>query len=336
MGLFILIVIVIVGLHVGWYIVSRRKLYADLPDVATIRSFQDRMLRRMNIDIDPEAIEETFLKTEGPRLHINILAAGEGAPVLVFVPGTSVYAWLYVEFMYAMYRQGFTVIGFDPRGHGQSSGARGDYTMNELVEDTLAVVDYARKRFGGPVAVAGSSQGGMVAFYAAAADESLAAAVCHNLADLNGKDNLQLSRLKIPAPLVPVNQLLIKLYGRFAIPVSLYLDLSREFLKDGTDAATYVRQDPLCINWVTLRALGSLMKTQPARPVEAISVPVMLVHSGQDNIFPQTYVEGIYHRLTCPKEYLLLENRDHLVMTNHVEEVAEPVAEWLKQIMTVS
>jgi alpha-beta hydrolase superfamily lysophospholipase len=325
----IIIVVVIVLFHASWYAVSQRKLNAPLPDEAVITRFQDQMLERMDIPLDKSVVEEIFIEANGGRLHLDILAAGPGAPVLVFIPGTAVYARVYIELLYALYRGGITVVGFDPRGHGQSSGPRGDYIMNEIVDDALAVVAYARQRFGGNVAVAGSSQGGMAAFYAAARDDSLVAAICHNIADLNGVDNLQLSRLKIPAWMVPFNLSLIKLYGRFAIPISLYLDLSREFLKDGTDAATYVGEDPLCINWVTLRALGSLMKTDLAKPVEDITVPVMLIHSDRDNIFPQQYVEDIYKRLNCTKAYLFLKDREHLVMTNNVDEVAPAMADWL-------
>ncbi len=33
------------------------------------------------------------------------------------------------------------------------------------------------------------------------------------------------------------------------------------------------------------------------------------------------------------KNYLLLKDREHLVMTKNVDEVARPVAAWLKEIM---
>ncbi len=33
------------------------------------------------------------------------------------------------------------------------------------------------------------------------------------------------------------------------------------------------------------------------------------------------------------KNYLLLKDREHLVMTNNVHEVVPPVAAWLKEIM---
>lgn len=328
------ILMVLILLHLAWYGVTRARTRAPLPDETTVASFQAAMHRRFGISVDPEEIVEEYLSANGVRLHLDILESPEAeAPVLVFIPGTAVYAGIYVEFLQAMKGRGFTVIGFDPRGHGRSSGLRGDYTMDTIVEDALAVVSYARKRFGGPVAVAGSSQGGMAAFYAAARDDFLAAAVCHNIADLNGRDNLHLARFTVPAWSVPINDLFLSVYRRFAVPIAFYLDLSQEILKDGTDAATYVRQDPLGVTWITLRALRSLMKTPLARPVEKIKVPVMLVHSDQDNIFPQHYVEKLFSRLTGAKKYLLVKDRDHLVMTNHVQEVVDPIADWLRTVM---
>jgi alpha-beta hydrolase superfamily lysophospholipase len=330
----ILIAIVIIGLfHIVWYAGSRIYQNRKLPDDKAVRVYTDGIMKKWKLNIDRSKLEETYIDANGFRLHLNIGSVGKNAPTLVFIPGTTAYAQVYAEFLYDMYKQGFNVIGFDPRGHGQSSGPRGNYTMSELVEDTLAVVKYARNRFNGKVAVSGSSQGGMAAFYAAAADDSLAAAVCHNIADLNGKDNIVLSQLRPPQFLIPVVSFLMNLYGNYSFPISLYLDLTNERFKDGTDATTMVKNDPLCVYWVTFRALNSLLRTDPAKPVEKIRVPVMLIHADKDSIFPQEYVEGIYKRLTCKKKYLLLKNTEHLVMTNNVAEVVPPVAAWLKEVI---
>jgi len=330
----IIIATIIIGLfHIVWYAGSRIYQNRKLPDDKTIREYQDAIMKRWKINVDRSKIEDTFIDANGYRLHLNIGSIGTNAPTLVFVPGTTAYAQVYSQFLYDMYRQGFNVIGFDPRGHGQSSGPRGDYTMSGLVEDTLAVVKYARNRFGGTVAVSGSSQGGMAAFYAAAADDTLAAAVCHNIADLNGKDNIVLSQLRPPRFLLPAAAFLMNLYGSYSFPISLYLDLTKERFIDGTDAATMVKNDPLCVSWITFRALNSLLHTDPAKPVEKIRVPIMLIHADKDSIFPQAYVEGIYNRLTCKKKYLLFKNTEHLVMTNNVAEVVPPVAAWLKEVM---
>ena len=327
------VVAVVVLFHIVWYAGSRIYQNRTLPDKESVRAQLDNDRKRMKMDIDLKAMQETTIEANGYTLHLTVFPAAPKAPVLVFIPGTTAYAQVYCQFMSDMHRRGFTVVGFDPRGHGLSSGGRGDYTIDGLVDDTLAVVRYARTRFGGTVAVAGSSQGGMAAFYAAARDDSLAAVVCHNIADLNGRDNLVLSTIRPPQFLVPAAEFFMSLYGSYSLPISLYLDLSKEKFADGTDAATLVEKDILAVSWITFRALGSLMHTNLAKPVEKISVPVMLIHADRDNIFPREYVEGIYNRLTCPKKYLLFKNTEHLVMTNNVGEVVPPISAWLREKM---
>ncbi|MBN1498456.1 MAG: alpha/beta fold hydrolase [Spirochaetes bacterium] len=329
--LFILAVIVL--FHIVWYAGSCAYQRQGIPDQKEAKEYQEKYLKRMNIAIDQSKMEETDINANGYRLRLTVFPAGKHAPTLVFMPGTMCYAQLYIEFLYKMYRQGFNVVGIDMRGHGMSSGLRGNYDINGLVDDLLAGVKYARDRFGGRVAIAGSSQGGMVAFYAAARDDSIDAAVCHNLADLNGKDNLVLVRFWMPRALVPVAGFLTGLYRNYSIPVSLYLDLDREHLKDGSTLSADVKENPLMVSWISIGALGSMMRTELPKPVEKIRVPIMMVYSDGDNIFPQAYVESIYNRLTCEKSSLLLKNTDHMIMTNHLDRVIGPVSAWLKKTM---
>ncbi|MBN2160310.1 MAG: alpha/beta fold hydrolase [Spirochaetes bacterium] len=330
----IIIAVVIIGLfHIIWYAGSCAYQHRGLPDKKEAEAYQDKYIATLKTGIDTSKMEETYIDANGYRLLLTVFPVGNGSPTLVFMPGTTCYAQVYIEFMYTMHRQGFNVIGVDMRGHGMSSGLRGDYTINGLVDDLLAGVKYARDRFGGRVAVAGSSQGGMVAFYAAARDDSLAAAVCHNLADLNGKENLVLTRFRMPQFLVPVAGFMSWLYGSYSIPVSIYLDLDREHVKDGMPISRFVKENPQMVGWITIRALGSMMRTDLAKPVEAIRVPVMMLYSDGDSIFPQAYVEGIYNRLTCKKNSLLLTKTEHMIATNNVNQIAPATAAWLKGIM---
>ena len=329
----LVIILFFVVFHMAWYAGSRIYQNRKLPHDKVLREYQDKMVKQLKLNIDRTVMEEAYIDANGCRLHLIIAVANKNAPNVVFIPGTTAYAAVYAQFGYDMYKQGFNIIGFDPRGHGRSSGSRGNYTMTELVDDTLAVVKYVRNRFGGKVAIAGSSQGGMAAFYAAALDNSIDAVVCHNIADLNGKDNLVLSQIRPPQFMVPFCIFLMNLYENYSFPIALYLDLTKEKFPDGTDAATLIKKDPLAISWITFRALNSLLRTDMAKPVEKISVPIMLIHSGKDSIFPQSYVEGIYNRLTCKKKYLLLMDASHLVMTNNVPEIVPPIAAWLRDIM---
>ena len=326
-------VLIVIVFHVAWYATSRMHKNEKIPDEAAARAAFDNLLKDDKISIDRNSFKETSIEANGIRLHLDVFSVGKNAPTVVFIPGTSAYTKFYIELMYKMYLQGFNVVGFDPRGHGLSSGLRGDYTINEIVDDTLAVVKYSRERFGSKVAILGSSQGGIVAFYAAARDDSIAAAVCHNLADLNGKDNLILSQIRPPKFMVPLAEFMANLYKSYSVPVFLYLDLTKEKSKNGTDAATLLKNNPIAVKWITIRALGSLMHTDLAKPVEKITVPVMLIHAEKDTIFPQVYVENIFNKLTCNKKYLFFKNYQHLVMTNNVDEVVPPIATWLKEIM---
>jgi alpha-beta hydrolase superfamily lysophospholipase len=325
-------VCIIIALHIGWYAISYSYRNAPIPDDATAQAAFDNYLKNERITVDRNSLTETFIEANGVRLHLDVFPIGKNVPTIVFIPGTSIYAKIYIELMYKLYLKGFNVVGFDPRGHGLSSGKRGDYTIDEIVDDTEAVVKYARKRFGGKIAVAGSSQGGIVAFYTAARDDSISAAVCHNLADLNGRDNLILSQLRPPVFMVPLAAWLADLYKNYSIPVLFYLDLKKERSRF-SNAAELIRTNPVTTKWITIRAMGSLMRTPLAKPVEQIKVPIMLIHAGNDNIFPRAYVENIYSRLTCKKNYMLLENTDHLVMTNNVDDVVPKISTWLKGIM---
>ncbi len=65
-------------------------------------------------------------------------------------------------------RRGRGFARFDFRGHGESSGSMADFTLTELVEDTITVLHRA-----GPSLLVGSSLGGLVGAWAAARNDDL-------------------------------------------------------------------------------------------------------------------------------------------------------------------
>jgi pimeloyl-ACP methyl ester carboxylesterase len=68
---------------------------------------------------------------------------------------------------------GRACLRIDQRGHGDSSGRLGHVTISELIGDVLRVLDHT-----GPRLVVGSSLGGLVAAFAAAARPDLVPALC--------------------------------------------------------------------------------------------------------------------------------------------------------------
>ncbi len=280
-----------------------------------------------------DTIEEDWLECDGLKLHLDVLTAGPSDPALVFIPGTTAYSALYVEFLHKMRVLGFNVVGLDPRGHGRSQGRRGSYTVDELLRDALAALDYARHRFGDRVAICGSSQGGIVSFYAAAVDDRLKGAVCHNIALFDEPEVIDVTRWPALSRFAFRLKPLARLFGELRVPVTGYLDLKKEMTRFGFDALEFIRKDPLAVRAISLKAMVSLATTPPPKPVEQISVPVMVIQGERDTLFTVEYTRSIYDRLTCDKEFLLVKDAPHLVLTNNVDEIAPEIAAWLNARM---
>ena len=317
-----------------WGHYSRKQLHSRIPSDNILGPYADDLFKKVGLDPHlRETIQTDTLISHGILLHLDILKGKPGDPVVVFVPGTAVYALTYVEFMIKLSRRGYHVIGFDPRGHGRSQGLRGSYTVEELVQDTQAVIRYARERCGPDVFLAGSSQGGIVAFYTAANDKELKGAICHNLADLTDPDTLCLTRFPALARLGKPLLRLARILPEFQIPISFYLDLKKEETRLFGNAQEFLNQDPLALRSISFKAFASLASTPLPCPVEAVTTPVMILHAEKDSIFPLDYIEKIYRRLPGPKRLHLAKGQPHLLLTDFVEEMVPPVSDWMQEML---
>lgn len=322
----------------GWVAYSYVKMNEPVPTDDEFEAYGRSLMSNVGMEDLWGTWREEVLSLPGRDLRLYHFESSPEDPVMVFVPGTSVYALLYLEFMYKMSRQGFNVVGFDPKGHGRSSGKRGSYTLGTQVDDTRAVIDHAIEVYNDKVAVSGSSQGGMVAFYTAAADPRLKAAVCHNIIADDEPDNERITRWpSLYRPMMTLLPLGVPLtrtpLGELRTPIQAYLDLKSEESRLVPDVGRFLKEDPLLVTAISFRALASLSTTPMACKVEEIKTPVMVVHAGKDTIFPEDYVRRVYDRLSCEKEFLYLPDAHHLVMTDNVDEIIQPVSTWLKKMM---
>lgn len=319
----------------GWGLFSvREALKTALPEERAYRYLRS-LLGGFGLEYVMDRFQTaTTTTSDGINLKLYLFESSPEDPVVVFVPGTSVYALLYGEFMSKLSEEGFNVIGFDCRGHGLSEGRRGSYTIEQLVGDTMSVVSYAIERYGDRVAVAGSSQGGIVAFYTAAADRRLRCAVCHNLLAPDEPDNYRMTRYpELFRRMIGLMPLMKLLPGELRVPVSLYLDLNAEPCRLMSDPKEFMRDDPMVVTSISMEALASLTDTPLATPVEGIEVPIMVIHSELDNIFPEDYVRRVYDRLNCKKKMVSLEDTPHLVLIDFVDDVMPEVVSWLDETL---
>ncbi len=274
---------------------------------------------------------EDTLESDGNLLHLDIFEVGKDAPTVVFVPGTAIYALCYGEFLYKLGQAGFNVVGLDPRGHGRSEGLRGDYSMSELMLDIENTITYAIERFNDKVSLIGSSQGGILSFYMAAKDPRLKSVVCQNVADLTAPDAMKL--VKYPNITKLLKPLFMSIgWDKSQVPVTSYIDLDKIKVRYFGTAKSFLETDPLVLKTISLRALRSLASTPVPQPIDQINVPVMVISGTADHIFPVSYTQGIYDRLTCKKRLEFYEGLDHAMLHENVDVVLPPVLEWLREI----
>ena len=250
--------------------------------------------------------------------------------------------------MYGLWKSGINVVSLDPRGQGFSGGVRGDYTITEHVENARTVVDYARSRFKGPVFAMGSSQGGIEAFYLAASDKNgIDGAICHNIADLPNPASIRLTRLgprnkkvgTVPTKgMIVSSRILTGMLGIIAkafpltkMPAALYLDLKKEKMRVYGSLWNFMKEEPLAIQAITLRAFYSLAKTPLPKPVALIKTPLFVLHSSGDNVFPEDYVTDLFNQLTCDKEIKIYKGLPHLITVEHVPTILPDVVQWIKK-----
>ena len=310
------------------------------------RYFQE-LAKKLGLEHIRGSWEDEWIENDGLKIHCVVFSHQEGAPSVVFIPGTSVYALCYAELLYGLYQEGFNVIGFDPRGQGQSGGIRGDYTIMEQVRDASAVCAYARKRFKAPVFIMGSSQGGIEAFYLSATDEPLAGAVCHNLADLADPESIRLARFgpkkkknqnsakSFPGIYlfqigVKILRFFAKIFPQLRVPIASYLDLKSEPMRVFGNAWNFILQDPLTLRSITLRAMASLAYTPLPRPIPEIKTPILVLHSSLDHIFPEDYILKIFNQLTCDKEIIIYPDLPHLITIEHTDRIIPDIIRWLR------
>lgn len=298
----------------------------------TLHEYFDYIAETLGFPRVHEYFKSDTVISDGLKLHVDVYEYDAQAPTIVFIPGTAIYGLCYGELLYSLAQHGYNIVALDPRGHGQSEGLRGDYTISEIMTDAGNVITYAINRFNKKVSLMGSSQGGIVAFYMAAKDDRLDSVICQNFADLTSEDTLQLAR---HPRLFKYIKGMISKYGHrlpnMQIPVTSYIDLDKIPVKYFGSARNFMESDPLALKTISLRALQSLAGTAMAKPVEEITVPVMVLQGEADSIFPVAYTQKIFDRINTRKKLQLFPHRSHAVLHEDPEGVVAVVTNWLQE-----
>jgi pimeloyl-ACP methyl ester carboxylesterase len=276
-------------------------------------------------------MQHATIISRGLRLHADVYPAASNAPAVIFLPGTAKYAGLYGAFLERLQEANFNVLALDPQGHGRSEGVRGDFSMEELIQNARDALSFAERELSSTVALVGTSQGALVALYTLTIAERVASAVCHNAALLDEPESARVNVSNFSRRVRPFAPLAALLAAQRQVPIRRYLPLDRVY--DDLELGQAIEGDPLVVPGYTLRSFASLSHARPPRPVELISTPTMFLASENDRLFPVDYVRSIFDRLTCEKKFALLPDTGHMLFVEYAEQSAPLVADWLERTL---
>jgi alpha-beta hydrolase superfamily lysophospholipase len=201
---------------------------------------------------------------------------------IVIVHGLGEHAGRYAHVAARLNASGWTLVGYDQRGHGTSPGARGRLAAgDDLLADLAAVIDDARRDSPRRLALLGHSLGGLVAArFVAGGLESPRPPWQRDV------DALVLSSPALDIGMTALKRTLLATLERLAPNVGIGNGLDVEAIsRDAAVVAAY-RDDPLVHDRIAPRLVRFLADAGPA--VRALAprwqVPTLLLYAGSDRL----------------------------------------------------
>lgn len=236
---------------------------------------------------------EGFLSaTGGERIYYRRIAPESGASTdrrVLFFHGYGEHIGRYDELMSACAERGLDCMGFDFRGHGQSSGRRAYINrIDDYLDDARAVLAaFDVGTAGGPIELFGHSMGGAIA-------------VAFSL-----KESARVRALALSSPYLgralKVNPLKIGLGKSLGIlwpTMSLPAGITGDMLTHDKERAAAYERDPLRVAGVTARwflAFDALQQQLQERAPE-LSMPLYLFHGDADPVASFSVAENFFAR----------------------------------------
>ena len=273
-----------------------------------------------------ERMEDYLNVGDTEYLYYRTLAP-EGTPIadILIVHGFAEHSGRYGELIKSLVESGFRVLIFDLRGHGRSSGRRGDIESFELYLNDIMKM---RKILGNgserPLFLLGHSLGGLLVILSAQRDQEGLAGV------VSCSPFLRLA-FKPPSIKVMMAKMVVKLLPH--LQMSNEIDPSL-LSHDKTRVREY-EEDPLVHHLVTPRWFLNSLEYQKRAfdDVEKIHIPIFLIHGSGDGITSHAATEEFYEKLKSnDRSIRLFDGLYHeLFQETSRSEVIKTVLEWLKE-----
>ena len=268
--------------------------------------------------------ETIAFRSGGLSLHGRLRHCASDAPTFVLLSGLGFHTFEYEPLSAELAMNGFNAFSFDYRGHGQSGGARGRWTLDDLVVDSRRAVDVARERYPGPLALFGNSLGAMVAIMTAARDEHVLAVAAANgparIADflLTPPRRALFAIARQLAPLLPLRISV----GHFYSYDQLIDDPSWVSTIEGDRRIADARR-------LSVSTYKTLLDWDGPAAVRALHTPLLIIQGRNDRLQPPRQSELLFEAATEPKRYECVDT-GHLPHLEDPKRLAGLLAEWFR------
>jgi uncharacterized protein len=233
--------------------------------------------RDLGFEYEPLTIETR----DGERLRAWLIPHRQPRAFVVYFHGNGANLSNWAPIVCAIARQGYTVLAFDYRGYGVSSG---NPTEKGLYRDVDAIVGHVWTQLK-PVAPSTSLGPGPVIYWGRSLGVSMAAyAATRSRADLLGPPR----RADLSGP--PRHQ-----------PAGLILE-------SGFPNARSLFRAP---SPMALLALFSSYRFPAAEFLRAVKVPALVMHGDADSVIPYRQGRALYERIEGPKAFFTIKGGDH-------------------------
>ncbi|WP_306567270.1 alpha/beta hydrolase [Aquabacterium sp.] len=197
----------------------------------------------------PHRIPATVRTRDGLDLHVHhwpLPPDVRGRGVALIVHGLGEHAGRYAHVAAHLNRQGWSVVSYDHRGHGQSPGARGVLKQDDdLLHDLASAIDLVRAGYPGQrLLLVGHSLGGAVAARFVAAQAGQGDAV-ETAVWARPVDALVLSSPALAIPLSAVQKVLLNTVARLTPDLAVGNGLKPEWVCHNPATVAAYSADPL-------------------------------------------------------------------------------------------
>ena len=258
----------------------------------------------------------------GPDLE----QAPEPVAAIALVHGYGDHGGRHTWFGEDMAARGYAVYAYDLRGHGQSSGTRGQIKrFDDYLDDTAVFLDEVRRRQPGrPVVLLGHSLGGLICV------RFVQERPCDVRALILSSPFFALTVQPEPAKLIGAKALSVVWPGHDIGNTVMAADLSH----DPAVVDAYVT-DPLVHHVATARWVAETLSAQDAAMAAAprVTLPLLLLYGKDDQVADPAFAEAFYATAGSEDKKLVHYEGFYHELFNEVDraQVFADVAAWLAE-----